>query len=91
MCLSYYLYLFILFIYYIISGITKKLDHFVDLGIETLYLSPFYKSPMTDMGYDISDFLDVDNVFGTMNDFDELMREMKSRSELSFYTHKATV
>lgn len=60
-------------------GISKKLDHFVDLGIESLYLSPFFRSPMSDMGYDIANYTDVDPLFGNVADFDELMRGMKSR------------
>ncbi|XP_065203780.1 maltase 2-like [Planococcus citri] len=62
-----------------IKGITKKLDHFVDLNIETLYISPFFRSPMNDLGYDISDYTDIDPIFGNMEDFNELMRGVKSR------------
>lgn len=59
------------------------LDHFVDLKIETLWISPFFKSPMLDMGYDVSDYLQIDPVFGTMADFDELLRETKKRGKKS--------
>ncbi|XP_065223615.1 alpha-glucosidase-like [Planococcus citri] len=62
-----------------IKGITNKLDHFVDLGIETLYLSPFFLSPMLDSGYDVSSFTEINPLFGTMDDFNELMSEMKRR------------
>lgn len=65
----------------IFIGITKKLDHFVDLGIETLYVSPFYTSPMRDMGYDISNYTAIDPVFGTMEEFDELVRELEIRGK----------
>ncbi|XP_065205958.1 maltase 2-like [Planococcus citri] len=62
-----------------IKGITNKLDHFVDLGVETLYLTPFFLSPMIDAGYDVSNFTEIDPLFGTMEDFNELMSEMKRR------------
>ncbi|XP_065224683.1 maltase 1-like [Planococcus citri] len=62
-----------------IKGITKKLDHFVDLGIETVYISSFFRSPMRDLGFDIYDYVDIDPIFGTMEDFDELMSGMKRR------------
>ena len=51
----------------------------MDLGVETLWLSPFYVSPMKDFGYDISDFTDVDPIFGTLKDFGDLIGEMKQK------------
>lgn len=45
------------------------------LGIETIWLSPIYKSPMKDFGYDISDFRDIDPIFGTLDDFKDLLAE----------------
>ncbi|KAK7585943.1 hypothetical protein V9T40_000122 [Parthenolecanium corni] len=62
-----------------IQGIKSKLDHFVDLGIETLYITPFFKSPMYDAGYDITNFTDVDPDYGTIEDLDELLDEMNKR------------
>ena len=56
-----------------LKGIESRLNHFVDVGIETIWLSPIYKSPMKDFGYDISDFKDVDPTFGTIEDFKSLM------------------
>ncbi len=62
-----------------IPGITSKLDYLADLGIEGLWLSPVYQSPMRDFGYDISDYRGIDPMFGTMADFDTLLREAHDR------------
>ena len=56
-----------------LPGITEKLDHVADLGVDAIWLSPFFKSPMADYGYDVSDFCDVDPVFGSLRDFDALV------------------
>jgi alpha-glucosidase len=53
-----------------LPGITRRLDHLAALGVDAVWLSPFFKSPMKDMGYDVSDYCDVDPVFGTLADFD---------------------
>ncbi len=58
------------------------MDYFVDLGVETLWLSPIYESPMKDFGYDISDFRNIDPLFGDLDDFDELVEEMHNRGDL---------
>lgn len=63
--------------FFISVGITEKLDHLKDLGVGTVWLSPIYKSPMVDNGYDISDFYDIDPSFGTLNDFDKLKARAK--------------
>jgi len=60
-----------------LSGVTSKLQHFVDSGIGGIWLSPIYASPMIDFGYDISDFKDVDRMFGTMQDLEELTAQAK--------------
>lgn len=57
-----------------IRGIESKLDYFVDLNIETIWLSPIFKSPMADFGYDISNYTDIDPIFGTMDDFKSLLQ-----------------
>jgi alpha-glucosidase len=56
-----------------LPGITQRLGHIADLGVDAVWLSPFFRSPMADMGYDVSDYTDVDSVFGTLADFDALM------------------
>ncbi|WSG47769.1 glycoside hydrolase family 13 protein [Dactylosporangium sp. NBC_01737] len=58
-----------------LPGITARLGHLADLGVDALWLSPFYRSPMVDGGYDVSDYRDVDPVFGTLADFDALLAE----------------
>ncbi|MBO4835014.1 MAG: alpha-glucosidase [Lachnospiraceae bacterium] len=62
-----------------IPGIISKLDHLQDLGINVIWLSPIYASPNEDNGYDISDYLSIHPDYGTMDDFDELVREAKAR------------
>jgi len=64
------------------SGIIQKLDHFVDLGIDILWIGPIFKSPMDDLGYDVEDYKMIDPVFGTMDDFTQLISEMNKRSDL---------
>jgi len=56
-----------------IRGIIRRLDHIASLGVDAIWLSPFFKSPMVDFGYDVSDYCDVDPMFGTLSDFDELV------------------
>ncbi len=58
-----------------LAGITGKLGYVADLGVDAIWLSPFFKSPMEDFGYDISDYRDVDPMFGSLKDFDALMAE----------------
>ncbi|WP_445285278.1 alpha-glucosidase [Streptococcus sp. KHUD_012] len=62
-----------------LKGITEKLDYLQDLGIDILWLSPIYKSPFIDQGYDISDYYAIDPIFGTMEDIEELIAEGKKR------------
>jgi alpha-glucosidase len=56
-----------------VPGITARLDYLVSLGIDALWISPFYPSPMADFGYDVSDYTNVDPLFGTLADFDKLI------------------
>lgn len=56
-----------------LKGIVRRLPHVASLGVDAIWLSPFFKSPMDDMGYDVSDYRDVDPRFGTLEDFDNLI------------------
>ena len=58
-----------------LQGIKSKLSYLKDLGIDGVWLSPIYKSPNADFGYDISDYRDIDPQYGTLKDFDDLMAE----------------
>ena len=62
-----------------IQGIISKLDYLKDLGIDLIWLCPMYKSPNHDNGYDISDYKDILDEFGTMDDFNELLNEVHNR------------
>ena len=62
-----------------LRGITRRLDHLRWLGVDALWISPIYPSPMADFGYDVSDYLGIHPMFGTMADFDELVREAHAR------------
>ena len=62
-----------------LKGITSKLDYLKELGIDVIWLSPVYKSPNDDNGYDISDYEDIMDEFGTMEDFDELLEQAHAR------------
>lgn len=62
-----------------IKGIIDKLDYLKKLGIDIIWISPIYQSPFVDQGYDISDYYRIDEKFGTMEDFDTLLEEAKSR------------
>lgn len=56
-----------------LPGVTAHLDYIASLGVDGLWLSPFFTSPMKDFGYDVADYLDVDPIFGTLADFDALI------------------
>ncbi len=58
-----------------LQGIRAHLDHLAWLGVDAIWLSPFYRSPMADFGYDVSDYCDVDPLFGTLADFDQLVND----------------
>lgn len=62
-----------------LQGIISKLDYIDELGVETIWFSPFFPSPQGDHGYDIQDYRDIDPEYGTMDDFDELLQQLHSR------------
>ena len=63
-----------------LPGIISKLDYIASLGVDAIWISPFFKSPMKDFGYDISDYRDVDPIFGCLADFDELIAKAHQRN-----------
>jgi alpha-glucosidase len=58
-----------------LKGITQRLSHLKQLGVDAIWLSPFYRSPQKDAGYDVSDYVSVDPLFGTLEDFDAMVEE----------------
>jgi alpha-glucosidase len=62
-----------------LEGIRRHLDHVQDLGVDALWLTPFYPSPMADFGYDVADYCAVDPLFGSLEDFDRLIGEAHDR------------
>ena len=58
-----------------LEGVRRHLDHLAWLGVDAVWLSPFYRSPMADYGYDVADFRDVDPIFGDLEGFDRLLRD----------------
>ena len=58
-----------------LAGITRRLAYVASLGVDAIWISPFMTSPMKDFGYDISDYRDVDPIFGTLSDFDALVAQ----------------
>lgn len=58
-----------------LRGVTAHLEHIASLGVDAVWLSPFFTSPMKDFGYDVADYCDVDPIFGTLADFDELVEK----------------
>jgi alpha-glucosidase len=62
-----------------LHGIRRRLDYLVHLGVDALWISPFYPSPMADFGYDVSDYCNVDPIFGTLADFDALIGDAHAR------------
>jgi alpha-glucosidase len=62
-----------------LAGIEQRLDHIAGLGVDAIWLSPFYPSPMADFGYDVADYCDVDPLFGALADFDRLLAAVHAR------------
>jgi alpha-glucosidase len=62
-----------------LDGIIQRLDYLVKLGVDAIWVAPMYRSPMADFGYDVADYCGVDPIFGTMQDFDRLLKEAHGR------------
>lgn len=62
-----------------IGGVTEKLDYLKELGVDYIWMTPFFKSPLNDNGYDVADYEKIDPIFGTMEDVERLIREADSR------------
>jgi Glycosidases len=62
-----------------LAGVTEHLDYLRELGVDAIWLSPFYVSPQADAGYDVADYRDVDPLFGTLDDFDTMLAEAHAR------------
>jgi alpha-glucosidase len=62
-----------------LRGILQRLDYLAGLGIKAVWIAPFYPSPMADFGYDISDYCNIDRIFGTLADFDQLLQAIHAR------------
>ena len=62
-----------------LKGVTAKLDYLADLGVDYLWLTPFFPSPQRDNGYDVSDYRSIDPRYGTMEDLEELICEADKR------------
>nr|WP_066589461.1 glycoside hydrolase family 13 protein [Cellulomonas timonensis] len=62
-----------------LPGVTSRLDHLARLGVDAIWLSPFYRSPQADAGYDVADYRQIDPLFGTLADFDELLERAHLR------------
>ncbi|MEM6869454.1 MAG: alpha-amylase family glycosyl hydrolase, partial [Cyanobacteria bacterium P01_C01_bin.121] len=63
-----------------LQGILKRMDYLDALGIDAIWISPFFKSPMKDFGYDVEEYCTIDPMFGTMADFDQLLAAAKARN-----------
>jgi len=63
-----------------LSGIIQKLDYLVDIGVTAIWLTPFFDSPLESGGYDISNYLEVQHIFGTIDDFKDLLNAAHSKS-----------
>src|SRR5512134_2161870 len=62
-----------------LDGVRRRLDHLAWLGVDAIWLSPFYPSPMADFGYDVADYCDVDPLFGTLTDFDRMLADAHAK------------
>jgi glycosidase len=65
-----------------LRGVIKKLDYLKSIGVESIWLTPFYPSGGYDGGYDVTSFIDIDPVYGSMQDFDELVEQVHRRGRV---------
>ena len=65
-----------------LQGIISKLDYIKTLNVDAIWICPFYKSPMVDFGYDVSDYKEIDPLFGNLSDFKQLLTKAKSLEKL---------
>lgn len=63
-----------------LNGITSKLDYLHGLGVDAIWITPCFPSPQVDFGYDVSDYVNIDPMYGTLKDFDKLVKEAKKRN-----------
>lgn len=63
-----------------LSGIIQKLDYLVDIGVTTIWITPFFDSPLESGGYDITNYLEIQHIFGTIDDFEDLLNAAHSKS-----------
>ena len=63
-----------------LRGLTEKLDYLQDLGVDCIWIMPVYPSPLRDDGYDIADYYNIANTFGTLDDFKNLIKEAHNRN-----------
>ena len=62
-----------------LPGITAKLDYIASLGVDIVWISPYFKSPMKDFGYDVANYCGIDSLFGSLADFDRLVKDAHAR------------
>lgn len=74
--------------YSFFSGITSRLEYLKELGVDATWLSPIFKSPMNDFGYDISDYYSIQPEYGTMEDFELLLKKARELSKYNITIHK---
>jgi len=68
------------FLLFSLLGITQKLDYLVDIGVTAIWITPFFDSPLESGGYDITNYIDVQHIFGTIDDFRDLLNAAHSKS-----------
>ena len=69
-----------------LKGITSKLDYLKDLGVDAIWISPCFPSPQVDFGYDVSDYENIDPMYGTLADFDTLVRRRRRSTAFTSFS-----